>query len=160
MSHSLIITVICPICGTKRRSPSFLRLISDAPYNFVFILSLLKVPPFLFKRKYTNRVNSYTVSQLRLVHTQKHVKLTIISDAICSLTSSSISFHFLTPISGACFLVYTTTSSTKDRWLPPTGPSNLLENSIFNFVVPCLNLLLDIAKPLRGPLLTVLKYQI
>ena len=56
------------------------------------------------------------------------MQLTSKPSAIVILTFCFISFHFLTPISGALFLVNITTSSTNVREFSPTGPPNLAEN--------------------------------
>jgi hypothetical protein len=150
MSHSLIISVVSPIRCTKCWSSSFVALISDGPYHFFVLQSIIKVPLFLFKKQ-IHKVDQFLHYFTNKIGTnQRYAKLTITSVAILFFTSKSMSFHFLTPISGALFLVYTTTSSTKDHWLPPTGPPSL-EIWTSSFIVPCLALLLDTFKPLMGP---------
>ena len=76
---------------------------------------------------------------------------TIISEAMEFFTFSSMLAHFLTPISGALFLINSTTSSTNERVLEPIGPPYLAEKSIFNFWEPLFILLMATDKPLRAP---------
>jgi hypothetical protein len=72
------------------------------------------------------------------------------SDGIDYLTSSWISLHVLTPMSGAIFLVNITISSMNMRELSPTAPPSL-ENSTWSFWLPDLCLLESGFKHLRVP---------
>jgi len=74
---------------------------------------------------------------------------TITACAILVLTFSFTSFHRLTPINGALFLVNITTSSTNVRLFSPHGPPRFAENSIFSFW--CIPLFATAAIPFMVP---------
>ena len=72
------------------------------------------------------------------------------SDVVDYLTSSWISFHVLTPMSGVLFLVNITISSMNVCEFSPTAPPSL-ENSTWSFWLPDLCLLESAFKHLRVP---------
>ena len=74
---------------------------------------------------------------------------TITACTILVLTFSFTSFHRLTPISGALFLVNITTLSTNVRLFSPHGLPRYAENSIFSFW--CISLLATAAIHFKVP---------
>ena len=76
---------------------------------------------------------------------------TITACAILVLTFSFTSFHRLTPISGALFLVNITTSSTNVRLFSPHGPPRFEEKWNFSFWERCIPLLATAAIPFKVP---------
>jgi hypothetical protein len=126
----------------------------NAPYflfSFIHIDNVDEVPLKLFGiRKQPNGL-----SQLVLPSTQEGIKNsslhTSISSEIFSLTEAYIIFQLFTLISGAYFLVYSTTSLTNVRRFGPMGPPCLSENSTESIEVHSLTLWFPTVNPLTVP---------
>ena len=93
-------------------------------------------------------VSCYVIAIIK-IYTQANI-ITNMLDAIDCFTSPWISFHVLTPMSGALFLVNSTISLVNVRALSPTAPPSL-ENSTWSFWLPDLCLLESAFKHLRVP---------
>jgi hypothetical protein len=80
------------------------------PFCFSKVLMLVKFHVSCLQLKSNQMFN---IINIRHEYGKNSTQHTSISSAICSLTSSFISFQLFTPISGAHFLVNSTISSTK-----------------------------------------------
>lgn len=132
MLYPLRISSICPVRRTQCAPPTSIPAFSNRPYLIGDFFIVYKVPPFLSYTKIQNEGKVIPISdeENKIAY---NTLCTRISCLMKSFTFDFMCFQLLTPMSGAYFLVNMTTSSTKERWLNPTGPPNLDENCICSF---------------------------